>query len=139
MLNSADNEIMDRIYDEVSSSCLHVAFVKGDKSNNIVQHLSDKLTFPEQFSAHCYGNTKSFAGTILHVGYGEDDVYRSDLAQRTKNRADAIYQLFDRWTNAGLNTRYASNPFKSKAFVKYLDTIGYTASDYVVFATEWQP
>ena len=29
------------------------------------------------------------------------------------------------------------NPIKSKAFIKYLDSIDYNASDYVILATEW--
>ena len=137
MSNAVNDNIMDRLYDEITSSCLHAAFIKNDKNSNIIRCLSDKLVYPEQFSAHCYGNTKCFVGTILHVGYSEGDVVRPDLDQRIKNRADAIYQLFDRWTGAGFNTRHASDPFKSKAFMKYLDSIDYITSDYVVLATEW--
>ena len=137
MSNTTNVKTMERLYDEIASSCLHIALVKKEEKNNLIKRLFDNLVFPEVFCGYCYDNTKRFAGTILYVGYNEDNTDKSDWEKQAKNRTEAIYQLFNRWTEAGLNASHAKNPFKSKAFIKYLDSIDYNASDYVILATEW--
>lgn len=49
-----------------------------------------------------------------------------------KIRNAAVYNLFARWTDAGYNHHYAKNPYGSKAFMDYLDSIEFTKADYML-------
>lgn len=54
----------------------------------------------------------------------------------TKCRANAIYNIFNRWTACGYNKHHAKDPFASKAFNKYLDDIEFNKADYMLLQVQ---
>ncbi len=77
---------------------------------------------------------------IIPIRYAENpDLKDTDLKDReqselTHDRGGAIYELFTRWTTAGLNKYKASDPFHSIEFQRYIEEkYDYSGSDYVIF------
>lgn len=40
------------------------------------------------------------------------------------------------WTDKGYNKRHAKDPFNCKAFVKYIEKLGWTNADYMLLLVE---
>lgn len=53
-----------------------------------------------------------------------------------KARANALYNIFARWTDKGYNKRHAKNPFACKAFMKYMNELEWTNADYMLLLVE---
>lgn len=65
-------------------------------------------------------------GFLLHTG---------NEAGLTAARSSAIWEVFARWTNSGLNKHHAKKPFGSKSFNMFVDIDRYCEEvTYVVFA-----
>jgi len=53
-----------------------------------------------------------------------------------KARANAIHNVFTRWTNMGYNRNHAKEPYSCKAFMKYIDELEWTKADYMLLMVE---
>lgn len=53
-----------------------------------------------------------------------------------KARANAIYNVFARWTDMGYNKHHAKEPYSCKAFMKYIDELEWTNADYLLLMVE---
>ena len=56
----------------------------------------------------------------------------SVIQNLSKSRGNAIYHIFNRWTDLGYNKRHAKDPFACEAFLQYLEQIGFTNADYML-------
>lgn len=131
MLNSLDNNILDRIYDDIKDSKLHISILNEEVENiGEFDLLVERACYPKKFSAFAHDNTKSYGAYIFKTCFSKsvEDIDRNII----NTRLDVISHLFDRWESAGLNVHHAKNPFKSKSFIKYLRDIGFYESDYVI-------
>ena len=52
----------------------------------------------------------------------------------TTARGEAIYAVFQRWTDMGYNKHHAKDPFGCKAFMAYLDNIKWQEADYMLLS-----
>lgn len=53
-----------------------------------------------------------------------------------KARANAIHNVFTRWTDFGYNKFHAKEPYGSKAFIKYIDKLEWYNADYMLLMVE---
>ena len=53
-----------------------------------------------------------------------------------KVRANAIYNVFTRWTDMGYNKYQAKEPYGCKSFMKYINEIEWTNADYMLLMVE---
>lgn len=73
--------------------------------------------------------TKSTDLIIYKVNYTDDN-----CISHGKNRHSAVWELFRRWDNAGLNIYHAKSPYACKNFTKFINIDRYTAdTEYVIF------
>jgi len=53
-----------------------------------------------------------------------------------KARANAIHNVFTRWTDLGYNKHHAKEPYSCKAFIKYIDKLEWNNADYMLLMVE---
>lgn len=96
--------------------------------DSIYDVLAEKTSYKDRQGM--YGNEEHITYHLYPLLYKKDNANITN--KLTECRADAIYNLFERWTQCGHNKRHAKNPFGSKAFNKYLDKIGLNEADYLL-------
>lgn len=65
--------------------------------------------------------------------YHKPNENESDIS---KARANALYNIFARWTDKGYNKHHAKSPFGCKAFIKYTEELEWTNADYMLLLIE---
>lgn len=92
------------------------------------------LEFWQRAGVHFNGNKEHMIIHIVAVRYASD----GDPQKLLRARVAADYELFNRWTSAGFNTRLAKSPYASKAFNQFysekLEDI-----EYVIFLASTDP
>lgn len=92
------------------------------------------LEFWQRAGVHFNGNKEHMIIHIVAVHYASD----GDPHKLLRTRVAADYELFNRWTSAGFNTRLAKSPYASKAFNQFysekLEDI-----EYVIFLASTDP
>ena len=58
---------------------------------------------------------------------------KSNLAE---SRMNAVQNIFIRWKEVSYNKRHAKKAFGCKAFMKYLDEIGFMKADYMLLMVD---
>lgn len=51
-------------------------------------------------------------------------------------RANAIHNVFTRWTDLGYNKSHAKEPYRCKAFIKYINKLEWYKADYMLLSVE---
>lgn len=52
------------------------------------------------------------------------------------SRANAVHNIFKRWTSCGYNKRHAKNHFNCKEFDEYIDDIQFLKADYMLLLVD---
>ena len=97
---------------------------------NVYDLLSEKSTYEDRIGMFGYNTHVTYH--LFPLTYHKSHK-NSDIA---KARANAIYNIFARWTDKGYNKHHAKDPFNCKAFMKYMDELEWTNADYMLLLVE---
>ncbi len=106
------------------------AIVVKPEEESLIRILSQYAGGWEKVILLCANNKDAIPVQIIPVMYANDPKNTADLSHA---RAGAVYEMFTRWEQAGFNRYHAKNIFGCKAFMAFLDHIGYLKADYIVF------
>lgn len=99
--------------------------------------MADKLEYWQRVGSFYNENAEHMTFHIVPVRYNTDG-NPADYAKYAKARIAAIYELFYRWTNAGLNKKHAKDPFGCKSFNAFLSE-DYSRIEYIIFLSPDEP
>ncbi|MEA4846638.1 MAG: hypothetical protein VB106_05320 [Clostridiaceae bacterium] len=119
------NSIVDKIMDNE----LGLILLEADE-NSIFDVLAKKVGYEDRQGM--YGNSYHITYHLYPIMYRKSD----NNNNLTRCRANAIHNIFIRWTDKGYNKRQAKSPYSCKAFNKYLDEIEYLKADYMLLMVE---
>jgi len=103
--------------------------LESDKKS-MFEILANETSFKDkQVMFGCGHNVVYHLYPLLYIKKREEKTIVADLM---KSRATAIKNVFVRWTACGHNRHHAKDPFASKAFGKYLDSIEFNKADYML-------
>ncbi|MBQ3702527.1 MAG: hypothetical protein II885_07205 [Oscillospiraceae bacterium] len=100
----------------------------------ILKLLSNKLEYWQRVGSFYNENKEHMTLHFVPVRYATD----GSPADYVKARVAAIYELFYRWTNAGLNKKHAKDPFGCKSFNAFLSE-NYSRTEYIIFLSPDDP
>lgn len=86
-----------------------------------------------------YEDRQGMYGDGYHITYHLYPIMYKKSNEDTKLircRANAIHNIFTRWTECGYNKRHAKSPYSCKSFNKYLDGIEFLNADYMLLMVE---
>lgn len=83
-----------------------------------------------------YGNGSSITFHLYPLMYKKNREDITIVTDLMRSRANAVSNIFKRWTSCGYNKHHAKEPFASKAFNKYLDGIEFNKADYMLLRVE---
>lgn len=94
--------------------------------------LDNKCTYEDRQGM--YGNDTHVTYHLYNVAYHKAHIGGSgfDECMYVHARANAIHNIFTRWTEKGYNKRHAKNPYGCKAFMEYLDELEWHSADYML-------
>jgi tRNA A22 N-methylase len=98
-----------------------------DDEKSVYEILASKSSFADR-QGMC-GNGQHVTYHLFPLMYKN---YKSATKDLIQSRANAVQNIFERWSQAGLNKHHAKNPFASKHFNKFLDDIELTKADYML-------
>jgi hypothetical protein len=119
----------DSIVKDIMENELGIVLLEAD-GNCLFDVLSEETSYKDRQGM--FGNGCQITFHLYPLMYNRADV-ESDLI---KCRADAICNIFGRWTSCGYNKHHAKNYFNCKDFNKYLDDIGFLKSDYMLLQVD---
>lgn len=102
-------------------------FAVGVKNSTLVKLLSKDLAFHQRVGL-C-GDGKVITIHIAKMSFNDYE----DKNMCRHIRMKAIYELFNRWTAAGYNTRKAKEPFGCKSFNEFFNIVENADLPYIVF------
>lgn len=98
---------------------------------NMYDVLLEKSTYEDRLGMFGYNTHITYC--LFPLMYYKSNKAESDIV---KARANALYNIFARWTDKGYNKRQAKDPFACKAFMKYMHELEWTNADYMLLLVE---
>lgn len=98
---------------------------------NMYDVLLEKSTYEDRLGMFGYNTHITYC--LFQLMYYKSNKAESDIV---KVRANALYNIFARWTDKGYNKRHAKDPFACKAFMKYMHELEWTNADYMLLLVE---
>ena len=98
---------------------------------NMYDVLLEKSTYEDSLGMFGYNTHITYC--LFPLMYYKSNKAESDIV---KARANALYNIFARWTDKGYNKRHAKDPFACKAFMKYMHELEWTNADYMLLLVE---
>lgn len=87
-----------------------------------------------------YEDRQGMFGKDTHVTYHLFPLMYHKLVENecdyVKARANAIHNVFTRWTDLGYNKHHAKEPNSCKAFIKYINKLEWNNADYMLLMVE---
>lgn len=122
----------DDIVKALLKSELGFLLLQSDNNcKNIYDLLSEKSTYENKLGMFGYNTQITYY--LFPLMYHKSHKNESDI---TKARANALCNIFARWTDKGYNKHHAKSPFKCKDFVKYTEELEWTNADYMLLLIE---
>lgn len=100
--------------------------------DNMYDLLAQKTTYQDRQGMS--GDDKMITYHLFPVYYQKSEL--KSVHELIEIRANAIRNIFARWTKAGYNKRRAKDPYNCKAFIQYLDDIEYMKADYMLLLVD---
>ncbi len=130
-MDKASKITLDKTVKKMIDSELGFILLEADEKS-IYDVLAEKTTWKDRTGM--YGNGYHITYHLFPVFYkGYNMNIKSNLAE---SRMTAVQNIFIRWTEAGYNKRHAKKAFGCKAFMKYLDDIGFMKADYMLLMVD---
>ena len=121
---------LDKAVQLLMENELGILLVEADKLC-LWDKLAEMTTFEHRQGMH--GNGYEVTHHLYPIRYKHPTEPDTALLN---SRMDALYNVFHRWTFVGHNKRHAKNPFKCKAFMQYLEEIGWHEADYLLLMVQ---
>lgn len=123
---------LDEIVKALLESELGFLLLQSDNDcKNIYDVLSEKSTYEDRLGMFGYNTHITYH--LFPLMYHKLNKTKSSII---KARANALYNIFARWTDKGYNKRHAKDPFACKAFMKYMHELEWTDADYMLLLVE---
>lgn len=103
----------------------------NNECKNMYDLLSEKSTYEDRLGVFGYNTHVTYR--LFPLMYHKPNENESDIS---KARANALYNIFARWTDKGYNKHHAKSPFGCKAFIKYTEELEWTNADYMLLLIE---
>ena len=119
---------LDDIVKALLESELGFLLLQSDNDcKNMYDLLSEKSTYEDRLRMFGYNTHVTYQ--LFPLIYHKSHKNESDIV---KARANALYNVFARWTEKGYNKHHAKNPFSCKDFIKYTKELEWTNADYML-------
>lgn len=119
---------LDDIVKALLESELGFLLLQSDNDcKNMYDLLSEKSTYEDRLRMFGYNTHVTYQ--LFPLIYHKSHKNESDIV---KARANALYNVFARWTEKGYNKHHAKNPFNCKDFIKYTKELEWTNADYML-------
>lgn len=123
---------LDEIVKALLESELGFLLLQSDNDcKNIYDVLSEKSTYEDRLGMFGYNTHITYH--LFPLMYHKSNKTKSSII---KARANALYNIFARWTDKGYNKRHAKDSFACKAFMKYMHELEWTDADYMLLLVE---
>ena len=103
-----------------------------NECENMYDVLSEKSTYEDRL--RMFGCNTHVTYQLFPLMYHKTHKNESDIV---KARANALHNVFARWTDKGYNKHNAKSPFACKAFIKYTKEIEWTNADYMLLLVKY--
>ena len=118
---------LDDIVKALLESDLGFLLLQSDNDyKNMYDLLLEKSTYEDRLGMFGYNTHVTYQ--LFPLMYHKSHKSESDIE---KARANALYNIFVRWTDKGYNKHRAKSPFSCKEFIKYTEELEWTNADYM--------
>ena len=126
MKSTSTTNLNQALIDMVNSE-IGIALLSADGGNEqIYKKTSEKNHYTERIAG--FAGKQLVAYQIYQLNYS----CAIPSADTIEMRNDAIQNIFCRWNALGYNQSHAKNPYNSKNFAEFLDSLEFTKSDYLL-------
>jgi len=120
---------------------LTIRSIKESEMGFLLLEANEKSMYDVLINQTSYEDRQGMYGDGCHIIYHLYPLmYTNDHittnADLIKSRADAVNNIFKRWTLCGYNKSHTKNHFSCMAFNQYLDDIGFLKADYMLLLVE---
>ena len=123
---------LDDVVKTLLESELGFLLIQSDNNcKNMYDVLSEKSTYEDRLGMFGYNTHITYH--LFPLMYHKSNETESSIA---KARANALHNIFARWTDKGYNKYHAKDPFACKAFIKYIEELEWTNADYMLLLVE---
>lgn len=112
-----------------------VKIIMNNELGILLLEADDKSLYDVLINQTSYEDRQGMYANGYHITYHLYPImYKKSNENKnlTRCRANAIHNIFVRWTKCGYNKRNAKSPFGCKLFNKYLDEIEFLQADYML-------
>ena len=124
----------DSTVKNLMDSELGFLLLEADEKNVYDLLLEKELTWEKRIGMFGDGCHITYHLFLLLYNSEEKDINLKPWL--VQSRANAVHNIFKRWTDAGYNKRHAKSPYGCKAFQKYLDEIEFMKADYMLLMVD---
>lgn len=111
---------------------LGILLLQSDSADvDMYSLLADKCTFEDRQGM--YGNDTHITYHLYNLMYHK--LHDNDCGYAVV-RANAIHNVFARWTDKGYNKHHAKDAYACKPFIKYLDELNWHEADYMLLMVD---
>ena len=128
---------LDATVKALLDSQLGILLLQSDNTDiDMYGILSNKCTYEDRQGMYGYNTHVTYH--LYNISYHKTHIDKTgfDECMYVHARADAIHNIFIRWTDKGYNKRHAKDPYGCKAFLKYLDEIEWKNADYMLLMVD---
>lgn len=121
---------IDETIQAIQESGLGFLLLQGE-SPNMYSILNAHVPYYQSFT---------LLGTTINASYHLYPLHYQHKVTETGDiivsRMHAVWDLFERWTDAGYNKRHAKKPYGCKTFMNWLEEQDYFQADYLLLLIE---
>ncbi len=132
-MKKSSNTNIDDIVKMLIENEMGIVLLERDRDNkSLFDILTKNSNYQEKLGL--YGGGHHITYHLYPVMYnGKDEKITQD---QVECRANALNNIFTRWSSLGYNKRHSKSSFNSKEFNKYLENINFLKADYMLLMVE---